>query len=63
MRLGGSANLSEPFPKRPRGMHRRTYYRLFDRAARAQECWIALSRDYLRRHHPGVLHDENMAER
>ena len=36
MRLGGSANLLEPFPARPRGMHRMTYYRLLDRAMTAQ---------------------------
>jgi hypothetical protein len=28
MRLGGSPDLSQPFPKRPRGMHQRTYTRL-----------------------------------
>ena len=28
MRLGGSADVSEPFPEQPRGMHRRTYLRL-----------------------------------
>jgi hypothetical protein len=26
--LGGSANMFDPFPDRPRGMHRRTYFRL-----------------------------------
>ena len=29
-KLGGSANVTEPFPDRPKGMHRKTYWRLYD---------------------------------
>jgi hypothetical protein len=46
MRLGGSANLLERFPKKPRGMHRLTYHRLFHKAMAAQERSIALESDY-----------------
>ncbi len=28
-RLGGSANMMEPFPEKPKGMHHDTYMRLF----------------------------------
>ena len=53
MRLGGSANLLERFPKKPRGMHRTTYYRLLHKAMAAHERSIALESDYLRRSNPG----------
>jgi hypothetical protein len=36
-KIGGSGDMSEPFPKKPKGMHRRTYLRLrsaYDEAAR-----------------------------
>jgi hypothetical protein len=53
MRLGGSANLAEPFPERPRGMHRRTFHKLFNKAADAQEHSMTLALEYLRRRNPG----------
>ena len=40
-RLGGSANLMEPVPARPKGMHRKTYHRLL------QDC-TAAEMEYLR---------------
>jgi hypothetical protein len=60
MQLGGSANLLEPFPERPRGMHRLTYYRLSARAMAAQERVLALEIDHMRRYYPGLLSRENL---
>jgi hypothetical protein len=54
LRLGGSANLAEPFPERPRGMHRITYYWLSAKAMATQERSIALEIEYLHRRHPGL---------
>ncbi len=36
MRLGGSGNMSLPFPPKPKGMHWNTYARLQDRAQKAE---------------------------
>jgi hypothetical protein len=63
MRLGGSPNLSDPLPKKPRGMHRWTYYRLFAKAMAAQERSIALDLDYMRRHYLGLLREEDVVGR
>ena len=63
MRLGGSPSILELFPDKPPRMHRRTHGRLFNKAAAAQERWIGLERDYMRRRYPGVLHDENVVGR
>ena len=62
MRLGGSANLAEPFPERLRGMHRLTYWRLLARAMAAQERLLAMEIDHMRRRYPGFLMQENVAE-
>ncbi len=39
-RLGGSANMGEPFPSRPRYMHRRTYQRLRHQYEAAVEQYV-----------------------
>jgi len=36
-RLGGSANLIEPFPEKPKGMHHKTYWRLLLEYEKASE--------------------------
>jgi hypothetical protein len=41
-------------------MHRQTYYRLFGKAATAQERWVTLQRDDLSRRYPGLVRDENV---
>jgi hypothetical protein len=35
-RLGGSANMTEPFPEKPKGMHWRTYERLWQEHHKAE---------------------------
>ena len=59
MRLGGGPSLLDPFPRKPARMYQRTYWRLFNTTATAQERWIALQRDFLQRHYRGVLREEN----
>jgi hypothetical protein len=37
LRLGGSANLAEPLPGKPKGMHWRTYKRLYMQASAREQ--------------------------
>jgi hypothetical protein len=46
-RLGGSANMTEPFPEKPRGMHWRTYERLFWEHHEAEMEQLAGMREWL----------------
>jgi hypothetical protein len=40
MRLGGSGSVVEPFPPKPKGMHWRTYYRLYQAHHVAEGRWL-----------------------
>jgi hypothetical protein len=46
-RLGGSANMLEPFPERPKGMHHDTYMRLFWEHHKAEMERLAEMREWL----------------
>jgi hypothetical protein len=47
VRLGGSTNMMEPFPERPKGMHHDTYMRLFWEHDKARREELAGMREWL----------------
>jgi hypothetical protein len=48
-RLGGSANMMEPFAERPKGMHHETYWRLREEHDEAEMAQLAGMREWLDR--------------
>ena len=46
-RLGGSANMMEPFPERPKGMHHDNYMKLFWEHDEAHREELASMREWL----------------
>jgi len=46
-RLGGSANMMEPFPEKPKGMHLNTYMRMFWEHHEAEREQLAGMREWL----------------
>jgi len=46
-RLGGSANMTEPFPEKPKGMHHETYMRLFWKHHEAEMEQLVSMREWL----------------
>jgi hypothetical protein len=55
MQLGGGPSLFDPLPDKPLRMHRRTYFRLFAKAIKAQERALGMEIDEIRRRFPGLL--------
>ncbi len=53
-RLGGTANLFEPFPDRPKRIHRSTYARWREKAAAAEQAGAEIMRDWLDRRRSAV---------
>lgn len=49
-RLGGSPDLMKPFPKKPKGMHLKTYMQLEQEATRAKDRFFAALSKQLRRY-------------
>jgi len=56
VRLGGTANMSLPFPQKPRGMHQQTHQRLKGEDARYQGQWAASMDGFLDRLGAGRVH-------
>ncbi len=56
-RLGGSANLMEPFPERPKGMHRRTYHRLWQDCTKVEMKYFRTSGERLEKLTRGLFED------
>src|SRR5215211_7124804 len=46
-RLGGSANMTKPFPEKPKGMHHETYWRLREAHDEAEMAQLAGMREWL----------------
>ena len=56
-RLGGSANLMEPFPARPKGMHWSTYLRLYQHCINAEMKYLRTSSERLEKLTRGLFED------
>jgi hypothetical protein len=56
-RLGGSANLMEPFPERPKGMHWSTYLRLYQDCTHAEMKYLRTSSERLEKLTRGLFED------
>jgi hypothetical protein len=42
-RMGGSGNLIEPFPDKPKNMHWKTYWRLYEKSEGAnKQSWLIM---------------------
>ncbi len=53
MKLGGSANMLDPFPPKPTGMHWLTYERLQEEHDRVNEVWLRATWQFIERQRHG----------
>ena len=53
-KLGGEAGAANPFPEKPKGMHWKTYWKLYQQAVHGELCFIQKAERFLARFQPAL---------